>query len=210
MSKTEAYQKDIESIRQLMERSVKFISLSGLSGILAGIYALAGAAIAWWVIESPSSLESSSTTNGSQILSNPKILTILILTLIVLIASLSTGYFLSSRKARKAGIKLWDATAKRLTLNLAIPLVTGGLFILILLLSDHYGIIAPSFLVFYGLALINASPNLYEEVRYLGYSEILLGLVCGLLPGYGLVFWAVGFGVFHILYGAVMFRKYGA
>ncbi|HMI66070.1 MAG TPA: hypothetical protein VK517_08550, partial [Cyclobacteriaceae bacterium] len=77
-------------------------------------------------------------------------------------------------------------------------------------LSDQFGIVAPSFLIFYGLALINASPNLYEEIRYLGYSEILLGLLCAVLPNYGLLFWAIGFGLFHILYGAVMYKKYDA
>ncbi len=209
MSETEDYQKDIESIRQLMERSVKFISLSGLSGILSGIYALVGAAIAWYLMESPSA-PGADYSPQLQTLSQPKILKILILTFSVLVASLITGIFLSNRKAQKAGIKLWDATAKRLALNLAIPLVTGGLFILILLLNGHFGIIAPSFLIFYGLALINGSPNLYEEVRYLGYSEILLGLVCALNPGYGLIFWAIGFGVFHILYGTIMYRKYDA
>jgi hypothetical protein len=95
-------------------------------------------------------------------------------------------------------------------INLAIPLVTGGLFIVILVLGDHIGIVAPSFLIFYGLALINASPNVYEEVRYLGYSEIILGLVCAVLQRYGLLCWAIGFGVFHILYGGMMYKKYEA
>ncbi len=203
MNKSEDYQKDIESIRQLMERSVKFISLSGLSGILAGIYALLGALAAYLLIPYPLAPITYGVLSDQHI-----ILQLLGIALAVLLASLLTGFALSSRKARKAGVKLWDATSRRLTFNLAIPLVTGGLFIFILLLSDHYAIIAPSFLIFYGLALLNASPNLYEEVRYLGYTEILLGLVCALIPRYGLAFWAVGFGVLHILYGAVMYKKY--
>ena len=203
MNKSEAYQKDIESIRQLMERSVKFISLSGLSGILAGIYALLGALAAYVLIPDPLAPVSYGVISDQRI-----IIQLLGIALAVLLASLITGFLLSNRKAHNAGIKLWDATSRRLTFNLAIPLVTGGLFIFILLLSDHYSIVVPSFLIFYGLALINASPNLYEEVRYLGYSEILLGLVSALLPQYGLVFWAAGFGVFHILYGAVMHKKY--
>jgi hypothetical protein len=198
MNKSEAYQKDIESIRHLMERSVKFISLSGLSGILAGVYALAGACAAYFLVFH-------SETTDSEI-----VYLLMGIALAVLAASLITGFWLSGRKARKSGIKLWDATSRRLTFNLAIPLVTGGLFILILLINGHYGVIAPSFLIFYGLALINASPNLYDEVRYLGYSEVLLGLLCAFLPGYGLIFWAVGFGLFHILYGAVMYKKYDA
>ena len=87
--------------------------------------------------------------------------------------------------------------------------MTGGFFIIILLYNGHYGVVAPACLIFYGLALINASPNLYEEVRYLGYSEIVLGLVSAALPAYGLIFWTIGFGVFNVFYGALMLRKYG-
>lgn len=199
------YQKDLESIRKLMERSVKFISLSGLSGVLAGVYALVGAALAQWIISEPPS----PTAYGT--ISNPSNLArLLTLGVVVLVASIVTGLWFSGRKAQKAGVKLWDSTSKRLVVNLAIPLAAGGLFILILLLNGHYGIIAPSLLIFYGLALLQASDNLYDEVRYLGYSEILLGLVCALVPSYGLFFWATGFGVFHILYGAIMYKKYDA
>ena len=201
MEEKQPYQKDLESIRKLMERSVKFISLSGLSGILAGVYALLGALAASFLI-SPATY---GVTSDQQI-----IIQLLGIAVVVLAASLVTGFWMSSRKAKKAGVKFWDATSKRLVINLAIPLVTGGLFIIILLLSDHVGIVVPSFLIFYGLALINASPNLYEEVRYLGYSEILLGLLSAVLPYYGLLFWAIGFGLFHILYGAVMYKKYDA
>jgi hypothetical protein len=203
MEEQQGYQKDIESIRKLMERSVKFISLSGLSGILSGTYALAGALAAYYLIPYPL------IPADYMVISDQHVLVKLFgIASIVLVASLGSGFWLSSRKARQAGIKLWDSTSKRLLINLAIPLVTGGLFIVILVLSANYGIIAPCFLIFYGLALINASPNLVEEVRYLGYSEIALGLISALRPGFGLLFWAIGFGVFHIVYGAVMYKKY--
>jgi hypothetical protein len=205
MEEKQAYQKDLESIRKLMERSVKFISLSGLSGIMAGVYALLGAIAAAFLV--PHLL---SPVTYSVIPDQQTIVQLSGIAVVVLVASLVTGFWMSNRKAKKAGVKLWDTTSKRLVINLAIPLVTGGLFIIILLLGDHIGIVAPSFLIFYGLALINASPNLYEEVRYLGYSEILLGLVCAVLQRYGLLCWAIGFGVFHILYGAVMYKKYDA
>ena len=207
MNKSDAYQKDIESIRQLMERSVKFISLSGLSGILSGFYALIGSGIAYALIQYPQSpLDYHTQTIGDYSI----LIRLMTLAITVLIASLGTGYWLGSRKAKRTGLKLWDTTAKRLFINLAIPLVTGGIFILILLWYGHYGVVAPAFLIFYGLSLINASPNLYEEVRSLGYSEIILGLISASLPGYGLIFWAFGFGFFHILYGAIMYKKYDA
>jgi hypothetical protein len=95
-----------------------------------------------------------------------------------------------------------------MALSLAIPLVTGGIFILIMLNSGHFGLAAPACLIFYGLALIQASTNTVDEIRYLGYSEILLGLISAMLPGYGLIFWSLGFGVLHIVYGAIMHNKY--
>ncbi len=205
MNQNKTYQKDIESIRELMERSVKFLSLSGLSGILAGVYALTGAAVAYFIIQDPNNTSSYSYRTMEEA---PVIFKLLVIALLVLIISLITGCLLASAKAKKLGLKVWDATSKRLTVNLAIPLITGGLFILILLINGYYGVAAPACLVFYGLALINASQNLFDEVRYLGYCEIILGLVSALLPGYGLFFWAGGFGVLHIIYGAVMFKKY--
>lgn len=205
MSQNEAYQKDLESIRNLMERSVKFLSLSGLSGILAGVYALAGAVVAYNLVGQPKSpLEYLQKSAYQQDLATK----LLIIAIIVLATSLITGYVMADKKAKKQGVKVWNATSKRLVINLAIPLVTGALFILILLWNGHYGIAAPACLVFYGLALLNASANLFDEIRYLGYCEIVLGLACALLPGYGLFFWATGFGVLHVLYGTLMYKKY--
>lgn len=199
MKQNQAYQKDIESIRKLMERSVKFISLSGLSGIMAGIYALIGAGIAYYLID----YQNSYSKGNFEILS-----TLIALAVIVFVSSIATGFWLSSKKAKKTGVEIWDSTSKRLVLNLSIPLAAGGLFILILLSHGDVGLIVPSCLIFYGLALINASPNLYEEVRFLGYLEIILGFVSAMIPDYGLFFWAIGFGVLHIVYGAVMYKRY--
>src|SRR6185295_4313613 len=131
-----------------------------------------------------------------------------VIALAIFVASVASGYWLNARKSKRVGVKVWDTTSQRFVINLAIPLATGGIFILILITQGYVEMVAPSCLIFYGLALLNASPNVYEEVRYLGYSEIILGLICACFPGYGLVFWALGFGVLHILYGAVMYKKY--
>jgi hypothetical protein len=207
MDTKQDFEQDLAAIRQLMERSVKFISFSGLSGILAGTYALLGAGFAYYLL--PLSGETERFRVGDFI--RPMVVTQLVaIAVMVLLASLLTGYWLSARRAERLGVDLFDEAGKRTFINLGIPLVSGGLFILMLLATDHYGLAAPSCLLFYGLALVNASPNLFDEVRYLGYSEIILGLTSMLLPGYGLYFWAFGFGVLHIVYGAVLVRKYEA
>ena len=205
MSTESKFESDIASIRTMMERTSKFISLSGLSGVLAGIYALIGAAIAYLMLQYPNSPLSYRTESVQSL---DVIIKLLLLAAVVLILSLGSVFWLTSRKAKRLGANVWDRSARLLLINLATPIFAGGIFILILLANGHYGVVAPACLVFYGLGLINASPNLYDEIRYLGYSEIVLGLLSAALPGYGLLFWSIGFGILHIVYGVLMHRKY--
>lgn len=204
MKEIHEYEKDLSSIRNLMERSVKVISLSGLSGVMAGLYALAGAVTAYFLIHYPVS----PLRYRIYSVQPPVIEKLLMVAALVLFASLLTGVLFSKRKAKRFGENLWNATSKRLMINLAIPLATGGIFILIILYNGHYGMAVPACLIFYGLALIQGSQQTFEEVRYLGFTEIVIGLVAALFPGFGLVFWALGFGVLHIIYGAVMYFRY--
>lgn len=205
MKEVQEYEKDIASIRNMMERSVKFISLSGLSGVLAGIYALLGAGYVYWMVYYPYSPFGFRFHFANE---TEVIIHLLIVALIVLILSIGTGYWFSVRKAKKLGMTIWNRASKQLMVDLLIPLITGGLFILILLSRGYYGVAAPACLVFYGLALINASRNTYSEVRYLGFTEIILGLISAFIPGYALIFWALGFGAMHVIYGAVMHFRY--
>jgi hypothetical protein len=209
---------DLASIRNLMERSSKFLSLSGLSGILAGVYALIGAALAYKIVyidqiqrfhDRSGDLNSygdhwvrSNTTDTTIVIQ------LFIIAMVVLAASLATGFLLSLRKARRNGQKFWGASSKALVFNMMVPLLTGGLLILIFIGRGYFGIVAPAALIFYGLALIGAGNFTFKGVQYLGINEIILGLAAALLPGYGLLFWAFGFGVLHIIYGSVMYFKY--
>jgi hypothetical protein len=127
---------------------------------------------------------------------------------IVLVFALAAGLYFTTRKARKKGLRVWDNTAKRMLANLFLPLVAGGVFCLILLYHGIIFLVAPATLIFYGLALINASKYTLPDVRYLGVSEILLGLLGSVFVGYGLIIWAVGFGILHIIYGSAMYFKY--
>ena len=196
--------KALTDIRSMMERSSRFISLSGLSGIVAGIFALCGAYMAYTKLHS---------LNGIyRMLDRETFMEVVIYLLvdatIVLAASITFGVVFTVRNSKKKGVKIWDATAKRLLINLLIPLVTGGFFCLILLYHGLVGFVAPASLIFYGLSLINASKYTLNDIRYLGFCEIILGLVASVYIGYGLYFWAAGFGVLHIVYGAVMYFKY--
>jgi len=206
MSSNQDYEKDLAAIRQLMERSSRFISFSGLAGILAGVYALAGFAYAF--LRVPPTGES-----GTYLLDglDGEVATELVwIALAVLAATLVTGLWVTARRGKRLGTHLFDESGKRMFTNLAIPLAAGGIFILLLLSSGYFALVIPCCLLFYGLALVNASPNLFDEVRYLGYLEIALGLAATAFPGYAPYLWAMGFGVLHIIYGTVLFRKYEA
>lgn len=196
---------DIQSIKEMMERSTRFISLSGLSGVLAGIYALIGSVIAYYFIYYPNSPFGYRFYYVNQ---NDIIVKLIITASCVLIASILTGILLTIRKAKKQEVPYWNASSKRFLINVSIPLVCGGLFILTLLVRGYFGIVAPTCLLFYGLALLNGSSYTFGEIRYLAFVQIGLGILCSVFPGYGLVFWSLGFGIMHIFYGVLMFNKY--
>jgi hypothetical protein len=193
---------EISSIRNIMDRSTKFISLSGLSGIMAGIYALVGAGIAYNLLylRTDSFLE-----RGYYRLLEERLI---LVAAVVLFLSLLTGVLLTVRKASKKGQTIWNQSSQSLLLNGAVPLVTGGIFCIIMLLRGYYVVIGPCTLIFYGLALIAASKYTFGDVKWLGLLDVGLGLLAAIFPGYGLFFWAFGFGVLHILYGTIMHFKY--
>lgn len=208
MKENQAHQ-DLASIRSLMERSSKFISLSGLSGVLAGIYALMGAFFAYRIIYSDSGFFNSREYPAANIAADLYHLIVLVtIATIVLLASVLTALILSAQKAKKTGQPFWGQTSRALLFNMIVPLLTGGVLIGIFISRGYFGIVAPASLIFYGLALIGAGNFTFTDVKYLGISQIILGLIAALYPGYGLLFWAIGFGVLHIIYGSIMYLKY--
>ena len=203
------YLNDISEIKSMMKKSSQFISLSGLSGVMAGIYALIGAFFANNLVENfytESFIESDIRKVPS--IEYQLMIKLVLVALLVLILSLFTSIILTYRKAKKKNESIWNVTAKRLLVNFLIPLGTGGVFGLILLKNQYYSLLAPTTLIFYGLACVNASKYTLRDVRYLGMTIIVIGFLAGNYMGYGLQFWALGFGVCHIFYGGLMYYKY--
>jgi hypothetical protein len=199
------YLKDIQEIKTMMSQSSRFISLSGLSGILAGVYSLIGA---WFAYKTIYFDTSKLGVYKNLIISQESIYKLLFIAGTVLILSIITAILLSYQKATKQNEKVWNASSKRLVINFLIPLATGGIFVLFLIEKEFLGLIAPLTLIFYGLACVNASKYTLGDVRYLGLTQIILGLLSLWFLGYGLLFWALGFGFCHIAYGSVMYFKY--
>ncbi|MCX6182590.1 MAG: hypothetical protein NT150_11760 [Bacteroidetes bacterium] len=218
MTEQEKHLQDLKEIRSLMEKSSKFISLSGLSGIITGVVALAGAVLAysrlqayWMRSDSGRFNEYSSfihTAIPERMGWSNLVFELVLIACGVLAISVGVSVYLTVKQAKKNGQSIWDKSSQMLLINMMIPLVSGGVFALILIKQDLFGLVAPVTLIFYGLALINASKYTLHDIRYLGIAQLVLGLMNAASIGYGLFYWGIGFGVFHIIYGTVMYLKY--
>jgi hypothetical protein len=199
-----------------MERSSRFISLSGWSGVAAGLCALVGAGLAvgrmahykalrYTDIPSDSRLEFHRYRYSGE---SGLAIDLLYIAIGVFIAAFALAFLFTYIRSRKNNLPIWDQTARRLMWSTVVPLVVGGIVTLNLFEYGYYLHIAPLCLIFYGLALLNGSKYTLGEIKYLGYGQIALGLINLWEPGYGLIFWALGFGVLHIVYGVVMWWRH--
>jgi hypothetical protein len=210
MTESREHLQTLTEIRGLMERSTKFLTLSGLSGVSAGVIALGGALAAYlrlrkgWFTYFDSGHYQTLTPMSQRELTN----FLFVDALVVLALALLAVWYFTWRKARRQGLSVWTAASRRMIWALAVPLLAGGIFCLGLIYHQLLWLVCPAMLTFYGLTLLNASRYTYRDLEYLGLCEIGLGLLCLFLTGYSLLAWTIGFGVLHILYGTIMWMKY--
>jgi hypothetical protein len=197
-------------IHAMMERSSRFISLSGLSGVSAGIIALLGATFVFFFLDFDIRYFDIDRyfREGFYGVNKKDVLIIMFAAVLVLVLAVASAIYFTTRRAKKRGLRVWTGTSKLMLVNIAIPLASGGVFSFILLYYKLIFLIAPATLIFYGLALLNGSKYTLPEIQWLGVSEIVLGLIACMFAGYGLIFWMLGFGILHIVYGIVMYKKY--
>jgi hypothetical protein len=192
--------RELLEIRAMMERSSKFVWISGWAGIIAGFFALTGAYIAYAVLDFNPDAINYLPANGIQ--------QVIFLGIAILALAAVASTLLSYNQAKHSRERLWNATSRRLLYNMAVPLFTGGILILILIAKNLAGLMTPISLIFYGLALYNASKYTFEEVRFMGVVQIILGLAGAWFIQYSLLIWTLGFGVVHIIYGIYVHFKY--
>ena len=198
-------EQEIADIKSMMEQSTRFLSLSGLAGILAGAYSLAAAALAYFWIYYPE-VPFGNQMNGIQ--EEHTINKLVSMALVVLFLAVGTAWFLSRKKSERNAHKFWTPAGKRFVQALFIPVLTGLVSCLALILNGFTVFVAPATLIFYGLGLLNASHFTLSDIKYLGFCQLVLGLIAAFFPGYGLLLWTLGFGLFHIIYGTLMYLKY--
>jgi hypothetical protein len=199
-------QKDLQTIREIMERSSKFLSLSGLSGVFAGICALIGAAFAWIFILAGNPFSFDDYLHNPSAAASRYYLGVDAI-IVLGVAVLGAIYF-SRRRTKKAGLHFWTNSSRRLLVHLLIPFVAGGIFTLILIFQNNLELIPSVMLIFYGLSLVNAGKFTLGEIHYLGLMEIGLGLLAGIFIDFGLLFWTLGFGIMHVIYGTMMYYRH--
>jgi hypothetical protein len=200
------YLADLQAIRSMMQRSSKFVSLSGWSGVMAGIYGLLAAYLAQQHLRfDPSAMEAAALTglNAYAALSG-----MMALAGGLLVLSIGTAAWMAQQKARKQGEMVWTAASRRLLTDLAVPLLTGGLLLLGLAWMGYHSLLLPTSLLFYGITLYQAGPITYAALRILGLLNITLGFFALLLPQQAMLFWAAGFGLMHIVYGLFIHFRY--
>lgn len=203
------HEEDLLVIRKMMEDSSRFLTLSGLSGVFAGVYALIGAVVAYYFIMGQGSIHFDYSVKYILSGVNRSVLPWLVLdAAMILFLAIGTAWFVSKQKARRENKLLWNKAAKNMLFHLFVPLMAGGAIIIAMLFTESTILVASSMLIFYGLALISASKYTLGEIKFLGITQLLIG-VCSLFAlGYGLFFWVLGFGVMHIVYGFIMWKKY--
>jgi len=207
MSEHQQSLQDLQHIKKMMERSNRFISLSGLSGMAAGVCALIGAWFAWKTLHATNSdtydLVMIIQTNGVKILDQ-----LFWIATYTFIGAFISAFFFTYLRSRKDNVAMFGTATMRLFWNVAIPIAVGGIFLIRLMQFDQFDLVAPGCLIFYGLALVNGSKYTLGEIRFLGYGMLALGIMNLFYVGYGLYFWAMGFGILHIIYGIAMWMKY--
>jgi hypothetical protein len=196
---------DLKDIRGIMERSSRFVSLSGWSGIWAGATALLSAFVVWKMnLVYYFHREALSMEIGF----DNAVIRLLLLGVMTFLVAFAGAYYFTWRKARASGQRVWTSSSRALMRQVAVPMLAGGMFCIASLYYGAVIFITPSCLVFYGLALVSGSKYTLGEIRWLGYSEVILGSIALFMPNYGLGFMAAGFGILHILYGIIMWNKY--
>lgn len=199
----------LNDIRSMMDRSSRVLSLSGWSGIWAGLVALAATMLAQHWIHDMEAAYAGSDGFFAMMLAGVAISKrFLFLAVATFGLAVLGAFYFSYRKNSREGHKTFNTAARRMIISMGIPMAAGAWMVFYFLSEGQIFNLVPTMLVFYGMTLINSAKYTISDIRWLGLFEIITGCFATLRPEWGLYFWAFGFGVLHIVYGIIMWRKY--
>jgi hypothetical protein len=196
----EEARENLRVIRQTMERSTKYSTLSGLSGVLIGLAAIAGVlATNWLTGDAPP---------GASVYRHPSALALVWVS--VLVMAVAIDFACNKRRAARVGKHVVSPLGAHIVLAALPAFLAGGVLTLFFyqhaLLYYVWGV----WMLSYGLAISAVGLFSVKPVLALGAAFVLAGAVTLLLPlPYHLYMMALTFGGFHIGYGVVMARKHG-
>lgn len=180
---------NLRFIRETMERAVSFTAVPGWGGIAMGITALGAAAIA-----------ARQTSQYSWLLT----------WIAEAFVAIGMACWTTYSKARRANTPLVTGPARRFAYSFAPPLFVGALLTVVHLRSHEIGIIPGQWLLLYGAGVVTGGAFSIRIVPLMGLCFMVLGAVALFSPWtWGNMFLAAGFGALHIIFGAVIARKYG-
>jgi hypothetical protein len=198
----EEAEENLRIIRGLMERSTKHSTFSGLSGVLAGCYAIAGSAAQAFMLPA--------------IAPDHPVYSFLILWSVVVVMAIGTDFLLTPRKAASVGKTIRSRLGRQMLLAAGPALGTGALLTLFFAKYQWIYNIYPFWMLCYGAAVCAVGLFSQKEVSRLGWAFLATGtltlcLMLGISGGdaIGLAMTAVSFGGFHIVYGIAVSRRDG-
>ena len=186
-------EENLRVIRALMERSTKFSTFSGLSGVCAGMASIIGCIITRLYIPDPGAFP----------------VQFLALWSTVIVIAVGADYLLMKRRAAQVGKRVLSRLGKQMVIASVPGLGTGAIVTFYLLQHHLLGSVYPFWMLAYGLAVSATGLFSQREVSLLGVAFLIAGAACLFATGIGLPMMAVTFGGFHIVYGLAMSRKEG-
>jgi hypothetical protein len=180
---------NLKFIRETMERSTHFTAVPGYGGMLMGVTALVAAYIA-----------------NTQIYLRDS----LIVWLIEAALAFAIGLLAMWQKSKIAGQSLVSPPARKFAFSFAPPLVVGVIITVGLWLNEYYYVMAPVCILCYGAAVVCGGAFSVRIVPIMGWCFIAVGAIAFMLPtSYGNAMMAASFGMLHIVFGAIIARRYG-
>lgn len=200
MNQQKAAQKTLEEIKEMMSQSSKFISLSGLSGIVIGLLTILSVYIFSTQYQiNPLDGEAQALSS----LTENELLRLYNASVVLLIFSLIITFLMSKHKAKKEGKDIWGPASRQLISSMALPFSFGFLFCSILFFKAP-DMVLPLSLLVYGFSLFSGSRNTLNSIKTFGIIQMSLSVICLLFSGYSILIWTLGFGLSHAIYGAFM------